>query len=1033
MKLKLAIIICILMQFTIGFHLNAQEKSTYSGVVAESDGSSITGVSVVIKNTLTGTSTDIDGYFSIEASEGAVLVFSFLGFEEQEIVLTRNKYLSVIMKPEYNSLEEVVVVGYGHLKKADLTASISSVKAEDLVRTSITSLDQGLQGRAAGMVVLNTSGQPGAGTSIRIRGASSINGTNEPLYVIDGIPVMGDDVSSGLVHSPSLNPLASINPNDVESISVLKDASATAIYGARGANGVVLITTKRGSKGKIKTSVNMYYGIQQISKTMDMLNAEQLAVLANEAADNANIDRKLIFADLNNLRKKSTDWQSEIFRSAPIQNYEVGFSGGSDKSLYFLSVNFFSQDGIIIGSDYKKGGLRLNLDQELSSRLKVGTSVNLSHNQSNGSVTNYEGAFASSITSWALEMNPGLPVYNEDGSYVYENNTSNPAVGNPVQDANEFQQLTKNTRGIANLYAELGILNGLNFKTNFGLDFYNMKEQSFASKDIKRGESTEGLASVGTLEGYNWIWENTLNYNNTFVEKHALNAVLGMSAQKKVDEALAVANAEFNDGRLGYHSIQSGALKQMSNTSYNAWQMLSYLARVNYTFDNRYLFTLTGRIDGSSKFGPNNKYGFFPSAAFAWRISEEQFMNRFDNLDNLKLRFSYGKVGNEGISAYSSQGLLLNTEAYIGDNTIIMGQAPWTMENQSLKWETTTQYNLGIDISLFQNRLSLTADIYSKQTEDLLLNVPVAFHSGFDSVMRNIGSMENKGFEISLGLEPIRNKSFYWESNITFGYNKNEITDLANSDKIMGTSVLGISNWTWLEEGLPIGTIYGYKTDGIAQSGENLSTIPYFPGKTIDYGDRKYVNQNPDQDNILNEDDLVVLGNANPDFTYGWNNTFSYDLGDRCGRLNLIIYLQGVSGNEIANFNKFALESFDGTKNNSTAALERWTPGNPSDKYPRANAVAQTNVLSDHQVEDGSYLRVKDLTLAYDLPERWLEKLSIPSLQIAFSGKNVFTFTDYSGFDPEVSRFGKNNLSMGADYGSYPMAKMYMITLKANF
>lgn len=1005
----------------------------YSGMVTEDDGTPLIGVTVLVKNTTNGTVTDIDGKFTIQAQPGDYLVFSYVGYETVEVQLTNDENLVISMEDQSIYLDEMVVVGYGQMKKSDLTAAITSVKSEDLIKTSITSIDQGLQGRAAGVVVTNISGQPGAGTSIRIRGTSSVMGTNEPLYVIDGIPVISGGASSGAMNTPPLNPMALMNPNDVESIEVLKDASATAIYGARGANGVILVTTKRGSKGKVRTSVNAYYGLQTIAKKMDMLNAEQLAILGNEATDNAGIDRKLIFADLNNLRKRSTDWQNEIFRTAPIQNYELAFSGGSDKSVYFLSTNFFSQDGIILGSDYKKGSLRFNLDQDLGERIKIGNTMNITYSQSNGVVTNYEAAIASSITSWALEMNPGLPVKNPDGTYVYENNTSKPAVGNPVEDANKYEQLNKTLRLTGNMYADLLIVNGLNFKTSIGIDYYNAKDQSFAPINIKRGEASEGIATVGQADGYTWVWENTLSYNNTFAERHSVNAVAGITAQQYEATPVVVSRAGIEDGRLGYHAIQEGTKIQLANTGYSSWQMLSYLARVNYGYDSRYLLTLTGRVDGSSKFGANNKYGFFPSTAFAWRVSEEPFMKEQNTIDNLKLRLSYGLVGNEGIPPYSSMGLLQGTEAYIGTSQIIKGQAPYTLGNQDLKWETTAQFNIGFDMGIYKGRYSLSADYYIKKTKDLLLTVPTESHIGYDVAMQNIGNLENRGLDLTVNATLADNSRFRWDSNLTFGLNRNKVTNLpGNENGISGMSIMGINYWTKVAEGKAIGTLYGYKTDGIAQLDEDLSKIVYFPGRTISYGDRKYVNKEGTSD-VLNEDDLFELGNANPDFTYGWNNTFSLKLGQNEGTVNLNLFLQGVQGNSIANFNLFSLESFDGSKNNSTAALKRWTPENPTNDYPRANASPMSNVFSDHQVEDGSYLRIKDVTISYDFPENMTRKFSCNALQVYISAKNAHTFTNYSGYDPEVSRFGQNNLSMGADYGSYPVPRLYMLGLKINF
>jgi TonB-linked SusC/RagA family outer membrane protein len=524
-----------------------------------------------------------------------------------------------------------------------------------------------------------------------------------------------------------------------------------------------------------------------------------------------------------------------------------------------------------------------------------------------------------------------------------------------------------------------------------------------------------------------------LNYNNIFAQKHSVNVVAGITTQRYEGTPVVVSRSGIEDGRLGYYSIQEGTKIQLANTGYSSWQMQSYLARLNYGYESRYLFTLTGRVDGSSKFGKNNKYGFFPSAALAWRISEEEILKQQNTFSNIKLRLSYGLVGNEGISPYSSMGLLQGTEAYIGSSQIIKGQAPYSLGNQDLKWETTAQFNAGFDMGILKDKYSLSVDYYIKKTSDLLLTVPTESHIGYDAAIQNVGNLKNQGLEFTFNASPVNNKKFRWDSNLTFGLNRNEVTYLPGNEKgIAGGSIMGINYWTKISQGKAIGTIYGYKTDGIVQTGDDLSKIVYFPGKTISYGDRKYVNKEGTS-NVLNEDDLFELGNANPDFTYGWNNTFSIKLGQDKGTIGLNLYLQGVQGNSIANFNLFSLESFDGAKNNSTAALKRWTPGNPTNAYPRANASPMSNVFSDHQVEDGSYLRIKDVTLSYDFPVALMRKMSCSTLQIYVSAKNVYTFTHYSGYDPEVNRFGQDNLSMGADYGSYPIPKLYVLGLKINF
>ena len=1012
--------------------MNAQ-KTTIKGNVSDETGEPVIGATIVTPDAKNGAVSDLEGNFSLSTTLPVDIKVSFLGYQSQTIKVKKaDDFVKVILRESSKSLDDVVVVGYGVQKKSDLTSAISTIKSDELMQTSITSFDQGIQGRAAGVAVLNTTGQPGAGTSIRIRGTSSINGNNEPLYVIDGVPVISDAnaFSTGTLKNPSLNPLTSINPADIASIEILKDASATSIYGARGANGVVLVTTKQGKAGKAKIYVGMRYSLQKLSKKMDMLSSVELAQLGNEATDNAGQERRAIFAGLNNIAKINTDWQDEIFRVAPMQNYDVSVSGGNDKTSYFVSGNLLLQDGIIICSDFGKGNVRMNLTQQLNKWLTMGASLNLSYSRSHGVVTNSEGGFASSITSWALDMNPALPVRQKNGEYTYENNlTTTNNVGNPVQDAHEAKNRNTSFRTLGNAYLQWTPIKNLILKSSIGIDYFYIKDQAFAPSYIKRAESNEGYASVANLDAYNWVWENTATYNIQ-AGKHHVTALGGITAQKYNSENSNVATAKFDDGYLKYYSIQSGSQRQAASSGITEWQMLSYLARINYNYDNRYLLTLTGRVDGSSKFGKHNKYGFFPSVSGAWRVSEESFMKNIKTVSNLKLRLSYGVVGNEGIPAYSSQGLMYNTEAYVGNSTKISGLVPFTLSNQDLKWEKTQQMDLGIDLGLFDNRLSLTADYYYKKTSDLLLAMPVSFNTGYDQVVKNVGDLKNTGFDFSIGVVPFTGK-FNWNVDITFGYNRNEVTNLAGStENLTGSSVLGITYWTKITEGKAMGTLYGYKTNGIAQKDEDLSKIPFFQGKTITYGDRKYVDK--DDNGVINENDLFELGNANPDFTFGFNNTFRLRFQDQ-SVLGLTIYLQGSVGNEIANFNKFTLESFDGYHNNTKAALKRWTDDNPSNTYPKATTKSQGNVFSDHYVEDGSYLRFKDITLNYSLPNKWTRKFLCENLTISVSLKNLWTITNYSGYDPEVSRFANNNLSMGADYGSYPMAKSYELGIRMNF
>lgn len=1004
------------------------ELITVTGIVVDVDGNPLPGAHVVSKESSTiGTATEVDGTFALKVEKGTVLFVRFLGFKPFEFVANTENIGRIILEEVPFEGDEVVVIGYGTLKKSDLTGSVASVSADNIKSASISSLDQGIQGRVSGVVITQTSGQPGSGTSVRIRGSSSINGSNEPLYVVDGVPILSDasQISAGAVKGPSMNPLTSINPNDVESIEVLKDASATAIYGARGANGVILITTKRGREGRNEIVFDYYTGIQKLSKKIDMLNAKQLAILGNEAADNANVLRRLIYASPNNLGV-GTDWQDQIFEVAPMNSYQVSISGGDDNTRYNLSGNYFNQQGIVISSGFNKGNLRFNLDEQIRPNIKIATTLNLNKSSLDGVITDSELAIASSVTSWALEFNPGLNVYDPNGDYTYQNNTSRPAVGNPVADAKSTEQLSKSTRIIGNTALMWDISDSFLFKTSLGIDGFLNEEFYFVPNYLKRAEASNGQASLGNSKGYTWLIENTLNWNQDFNNNSRINVLVGHTLQKFESDFLFAATSDFEDNRLGYHAIQNGSDNTLSLSGTSGWQMQSFLARANYTLKEKYLLTTSARVDGSSKFGDGNKYGVFPSFSSAWKIGQEEFLKNIKPISDLKLRIGYGIVGNEGIPPYSSLGTLEVTEAYFGENEIAKGAGPGTLNNNGLRWETTGQLNIGVDVSLLNYRIKIVADYYIKNTHDLLLNAPVPYTSGFKSAYTNIGELRNEGFEFSIDTYNFVD-TFTWNTNFTIGFNKNEITKLTGQDDagLVGQSILGINGWTRITEGKPIGTFYGYVSNGIIQLDEDLNNVPRFASYIPDYGDRKYVDQN--NDNIINESDKVILGDANPDFSFGLSNSMSYK------NLSLNVFFQGVYGNEVVNFNRFSLESFDGNKNNSVAALERWTTTNPSNKYPRANALPNSNVLSDVQVEDGSYIRLKDLTLAYNFPKSLVNKAGIGAARLYMSAKNLFTITNYSGYDPEVSRFSNDNLSLGADYGSYPRAKIYMLGINLKF
>ena len=659
--------------------LNAQNYRV-SGTVTDAR-EPLIGASVAVKGTSNGTITDLDGHFTLTVPANSVIAVTYVGYAAQEFTIHADTMLNVLLLEDNVDLGEVVVIGYGFVKKSDLTGSISSIKSEDFMNTAVSSIDQGIQGKAAGVVVSMSSGQPGAPSTIRIRGTNSINGNNEPLYVIDGVFIVPES-NVGAVTGPSLNPLQSINPSDIESIEILKDASATAIYGTRGANGVIIVTTKRGKAGSRSVSVDYNYSLQELRRKIPMLNARQLAELGNEATDNAGAPRRTIYASPVNLGE-GTDWQDQIFRQAPMHNLQISARGGNENTTYSVSANLFQQDGIIINSDYQKGNFRLNLDQKLSDRFTLGTSLNLNHGRLQGVVTDAEGAIPSSVTSWALIFNPGLPVYASDGTFTFQNNTSQPSVGNPVADALLTQQVSSSTRLLGNVYLSANVNEHISVKTSIGTDAVITSEKGFVPNDIKRGQAANGQATLADQQGINWLWENTINYNRRF-NQHNIQAVLGHSMQAYRNAFLFTATSDFSDNRLGYNAVQVGADKTLIFNGTSAWQLQSFLGRINYTLNDKYLITASSRVDGSSKFGSGNKYGIFPSLAFAWRMKEEDFLKNVDYLSDFKLRTGFGIVGNEGIPPYSSLGLLETTEAYFGEKEIAKGSGPATRQNDDL-------------------------------------------------------------------------------------------------------------------------------------------------------------------------------------------------------------------------------------------------------------------------------------------------------------------------------------------------------------
>jgi len=993
---------------------------TVSGTVSDETGAGLPGVSVVVKGSVRGTSTDQNGNYRISVpGPEAVLVFSYVGYLPQEIPVGSRTTLAVTLKVDDKTLSEVVVVGYGTVKKSDLTGAVARVGETDIKATPIVAFDRALQGRAAGVQVVQNSARPGGAATIRIRGSGSVNASNDPLYVIDGFPTTG---------------LNSINPNDIESIEVLKDASATAIYGSRGSNGVVLVTTKRGRAGKSVVSYEMYYGSQSARRTIPLLNARQFAEFVNEAQtnnggrpyfDGSTADRPLP-ASLG----EGTNWQNEILRNAPIQNHQFGVSGGSEKSRYAVSFGYFDQQGIIINSNFKRYSLRANLDNDVSSRLRVGLTVQGAYTTGRSARTEVDGNAGGGVTSASLSNSPTFPVYNPDGTYFRNLGTLNGyGVDNPVAIASEIRNLSSLIRLLANSYVDYKITEGLTVRTSFGADLQATKGNNYSSRLVLDGSSSGGSASVNAMQSIGWLNENTLNYTRQLTTRHTVSALLGYTIQGLATEnVMARANTFPNDFAL-YNNLAAGSSLLAPSSGANDWRLISYLARVNYGFDDRFLLTFTARRDGSSRFGTNNKFGFFPSGAFAWKLANEKWLKNQNILSDTKLRVSYGLSGNQEIGNYQYLANIGNSPHVLG-GVLNSGATTAGIANPDLRWERSAQFDAGLDVGILNNRIQLTADYYIKKTADLLFFVGVPTSSGFNATLKNIGSVENKGFELALNTVNINSNSarggFRWTSDFNVTLNRNKILTLdgrqeftTGADAVIFATTI---NPILLRVGSPLGNFYGRVTDGIFQ---NQAEVDASAQKTARPGDLRYKDLNGD--GTINDLDRDVIGNANPKLFGGLNNTFSYRGFD------LNIFIQGVSGNNILNYGTFDLINLTGGNNQSARVLDRWTPTNPSNTIPRANAAGGSRILSSFQVEDGSYLRVKNISLGYNLPKNLLDRLSVSTARVYVTAQNLFTFTNYTGYDPEVNRFGSSSLSQGLDYGAYPTAKTVLAGLNLSF
>ena len=1000
-------------------------QGTIAGVVIEAGTEEpLPGVNVVVEGTMQGASTDADGRYEIGGIEPGTYEVraSYIGYGDEvhegvEVFAGEVTEVDFVLQPGTLGLDEVVVVGYGEQQRRDLTGAVSSVEEEVLERIPIASVEQGLQGRVAGVQITSSGGEPGGGVRIRIRGAGSINAGNEPLYVIDGMPIdNGGSVGGNAANNRSpRNPLNALNPQDIASVEVLKDASATAIYGARGANGVVLITTKKGRAGALEVSYDGYGGVQEVARTINVLNAQEYMTVLNELRAAQDLDPLFSPEEMVEVGE-GTDWQDEIFDPAPIQNHQLSFRGGGGSTHYYASFGYFSQNGIVKKSGMDRYTARLNLSQEAAERFRFGINLNVSYLRDQFAPIGFGENINAGVINSALQVMPTLPVYDQDGNFADPDNDIN----NPVALLNGIDDVAKTNRTFGNLYGEYEVLDGLRARLNLGTDRRSVRQDTYDSRLTILGNAAAGSAEVFSNNRSTNLGEFTLTYDRDLAERHHLTVLGGVTYQVFTGDWFGAFTEGFPSDVTGTDNLALGENFLRPNSGRWQNQLLSYLGRLNYDYDSRYLATVAFRADGSSRFGENEKFGYFPSVALGWRLSQEPFLRDLGWLDDLKLRLSYGITGNQEIGNYNSLVLLRSSGTAVVGGAPVIGTEPSRVANPDLKWEQTTQYNAGLDLTVFGGRLRGTAEYFVKDTDDLLLSFPLPPSTGFGSVIRNAGSVRNQGFELALNTVNLEGP-VDWTSQLTFSTVRNEVTDLAGASEVIpGSGTAFVPGFTIIREGEPINAYYGFKVEGIVQQGETVAAQP-----DARPGDFKILDANGD--GVINDDDRVILGTPFPAFTFGIGSTLAYR------NLSLSFFIQGVQGQSLFNINwGFSDNPINFVRNRfAEPYLNRWTPANPTNEHP--SGIEPTayagNMVNSRAVEDASYIRLQNVTLSYDLPVARLGYLSRANLYV--TGRNLITWTDYFGYNPDVSTRGDSNVLV--DFNAYPLARTYTLGLSVGF
>lgn len=1017
----------------------AQDKITVNGNVISEVNTPIAGVSVQVKGSSTGTITDSKGKFSILVTKGSSLVFSFVGLQDETVKITDAQSASRIqMFPKTSALNEVLVVGYGTTRKSDLTGSVSSISKEKLEKVPTTTFDLKLQGRVAGVNVTQTSAEPNGGVSIRIRGSNSISADNEPLYVVDGYPLSSGGEANGDGFGQSANPLSGINPNDIESIQVLKDASATAIYGSRGSNGVVIITTKRGADRLPTIELSSRVSMSNISNVFDMMNARDYAQIRNDfsLAEGLPILYNGSSPRLPTPEQAGigTNWVDQIVRTGISQNHQITINGGSKAVRYNISGNYFADNGIVKNSNFNRSNLRANIDNIISPKLTIRTTLNITTSKYDRVQPGQGGILTNSDPiNLALRSNPIFPA---DASLTgpFGGTQNSEADGgffnNPLLLLQDKKDETANQDYLASIQGVYKISDALELNLRGGTTIRNSARQIYFPKSTGQGFLTNGDARSNSFSFRDDVFESYLKYNKLFNKNNKIDLTGGFSYQGNTSLATNVRVTTFPNDILGFDALQFGTAYYSTPTSKIFRTLQSFYVRANYDLLNKYLFTFTGRADGSSVFAQNNKWGYFPSGAVAWRVSEESFFPKNNIISNLKLRASYGIVGNQAIPPLGSLARLGNANYNI-NNQLISGVAPASLGNPNLKWETTKQTDLGGDFEFLNGKINLTVDVYKKVTSDLLQTVQLPLSSGFTTSLANLGSIENKGLEFEISSDILKQKSVTWSSAFNISFNRSKILDLGVNKQIFspgaGSNFLS-SPTNVMQVGQPFAMYFGLKALRLIQTSDLATTFPTFNGGRIP---GQWLYEDFNKDGRINDADRQIIGNPNPDFILGFNNDFGYK------NFQLSVFIQGVYGNDIMNVNNAFIRTGYAPGNKTQDWFNnRWTSSNPTNdiRYPGYNTAQAALVSGNYYVEDGSFIRLKNVTLTYNIPTN-KSKVSnlIKSSSVFVSGTNLITLTNYSGFDPEVGIFGRDNQNPGIDFGGYPRSRILDLGVKLIF